>query len=107
MFEDGALTKTELVKFVCLSMTQVDRLEKGPEKFPARVLLSGAAPNSKVCWCRRSVVQWLQARDPNRHGRPDPPPMKWSDSKYGIAIEEDYHGEETQAGRGRCEVATG
>ena len=37
----------------------------------------------------------------------DPPPMKWSDSKYGIAIEEDYHGEETQAGRGGCEVATG
>jgi hypothetical protein len=21
-----------------------------------------------------------------------PPPMKWSDSKYGIAIEEDCHG---------------
>ena len=36
-----------------------------------------------------------------------PPPMKWSDSKYGIAIEEDCHGEEAQAGRDRCEVAAG
>ena len=37
----------------------------------------------------------------------DPPPMKWSDSKYGIAIEEDCNGEEAQAGRDRCEVAAG
>ena len=37
-----------------------------------------------------------------------PPPMKWSDSKYGFAIEEDCNGEEeTQAGRDRCEVAAG
>jgi biotin operon repressor len=37
-----------------------------------------------------------------------PPPMKWSDSKYGFAIEEDCNGEEeTQAGRDRCEVASG
>ena len=37
-----------------------------------------------------------------------PPPMKWSDSKYGFAIEEDCNGEEeTQTGRDRCEVAAG
>jgi hypothetical protein len=31
--------------------------------------------------------------------------MKWSDSKYGFAIEEDCNGEEeTQPGRDRCEV---
>jgi hypothetical protein len=37
-----------------------------------------------------------------------PPPMKWSDSKYGFATEEDCNGEEaTQAGRDRCEVAAG
>jgi len=37
-----------------------------------------------------------------------PPPMKWSDSKYGFAIEEDCNGEEeTQPGRDRCEVASG
>jgi TIR domain len=28
---------------------------------------------------------------------PGPPPMKWSDSKYGIATEEDCNGEEAQA----------
>jgi hypothetical protein len=34
--------------------------------------------------------------------------MKWSDSRYGFAIEEDCNGEEeTQAGRDRCEVAAG
>jgi hypothetical protein len=26
-----------------------------------------------------------------------PPPMKWSDSKYGFATEEDCNGEEAQA----------
>jgi hypothetical protein len=26
----------------------------------------------------------------------DPPPMKWSDSKYGFATEEDCNGEEAQ-----------
>ena len=41
-------------------------------------------------------------------GRAGPPPMKWSDSKYGFAIEEDCNGEEeTQTGRDRCEVAAG
>jgi len=40
--------------------------------------------------------------------RCDPPPMKWSDSKYGFATEEDWHGkEETQTGRDRCEAAAG
>ena len=41
-------------------------------------------------------------------GTVGPPPMKWSDSKYGFAIEEDCNGEEeTQARRDRCEVAAG
>ena len=37
----------------------------------------------------------------NHHAAPasarDPPPMKWSDSKYGFATEEDCNGEEAQA----------
>ena len=41
---------------------------------------------------------------PSRFG---PPPMKWSDSKYGFATEEDCNGEEAQTGRDRCEVAAG
>ena len=38
-------------------------------------------------------------------GKLGPPPMKWSDSKYGFATEEDWNGEEAQTGRDRCEVA--
>jgi hypothetical protein len=35
---------------------------------------------------------------PNRQDRCDPPPVKWSDSKYGFLPEEDSNGEEeTQA----------
>ncbi len=35
----------------------------------------------------------------------DPPPMKWSDSKYGFLPEEDRYGEEEiQGGRDRCEA---
>jgi two-component sensor histidine kinase len=38
----------------------------------------------------------------------DPPPMNWSDSKYGFATEEDCNvEEETQTGRDRREVAAG
>ena len=33
--------------------------------------------------------------------------MKWSDSKYGFATEEDCNGEETQARRDRREFAAG
>jgi predicted DNA-binding transcriptional regulator AlpA len=69
MFEDGVFTKPELVKFVGLSPTQIDRLERAG-KFPTRVYLSGDAPNSKVGWCRRTVVQWLNRRDPSGRGRP-------------------------------------
>jgi hypothetical protein len=33
----------------------------------------------------------------NRAADSGPPPMKWSDSKYGYATEEDCNGEEAQA----------
>jgi hypothetical protein len=33
----------------------------------------------------------------DREHRRGPPPMKWSDSKYGVATEEDCNGEEAQA----------
>jgi hypothetical protein len=32
-----------------------------------------------------------------RRAATGPPPMKWSDSKYGVATEEDCNGEEAQA----------
>jgi len=38
----------------------------------------------------------------------DPPPLKWSDSKYGFLPEEDCDAEEeTQAGRDCCQAAPG
>jgi hypothetical protein len=51
---------------------------------------------------------WGPVRSRPTAWNPGPPPMKWSDSRYGFAIEEDCNGEEeTQAGRDRCEVAAG
>jgi len=69
MFEDGILTKVQLVKFTGLSATQIDRLEKVHGSFPHRVQLSGNGYNSKVGWCKRSVVEWLARRPPPK-GKP-------------------------------------
>ena len=47
----------------------------------------------------RTILPWfdaaLRAGIPLSEG--GPPPMKWSDSKYGFATEEDCNGEEAQA----------
>src|SRR6476646_6057198 len=55
---------------------------------------------------KRQVVMTLLLF-PSLAGRTGPPPMKWSDSRYGFATEEDWNGEEAQTGRDRCEVAAG
>ena len=41
-----------------------------------------------IFWVLRSGAPWRDL---------GPPPMKWSDSKYGFATEEDCNGEEAQA----------
>ena len=47
---------------------------------------------------RHNSVIDCSLRKPSRKMRIlDPPPMKWSDSKYGYASEEDCNGEEAQA----------
>jgi hypothetical protein len=72
--------------------------------FPRQTIDAGRCITLQLAVPRRSVVMWCMSEvnfsvffclaTSRMRG---PPPMKWSDSKYGFATEEDCNGEEAQA----------
>lgn len=61
MSDEGFYTKKMLRAVVCLSNTQIDRLERRG-RFPKRVVLSGTARNSRIGWVKKEIHYWVLER---------------------------------------------